>query len=149
MQAAAFRAAGLDWTYELADVPPDRLPDAVAALRQPDAAGANVTIPYKVAVMTLLDELEGDAVAVGAVNTIRREGGRLVGSNTDVTGVRAALGAAGVEAGGARAGRPGGGGAGRAAGGAPAGGGVDLLGRRADTGPGRRGTGLGCDAQRE
>src|SRR5712691_8962537 len=88
MQTAAFRAAGLPWTYELADVAPDRLAAAVAALREPGAAGANVTIPYKVAVMPMLDELEGDAVATGAVNTIRRDGGRLVGSNTDVVGVR-------------------------------------------------------------
>src|SRR5215471_4813786 len=97
MQTAAFRAAGLDWTYELADVPPDRLAEAVAGLRARHAAGANVTIPHKIAVMPLLDDLEGDAVAAGAVNTIRREDGQLVGSNTDVTGVRVALGAAGVE----------------------------------------------------
>jgi shikimate dehydrogenase len=103
MQTAAFRAAGLPWTYELADVAPERLADAVAALREPGAAGANVTIPYKVAVMPMLDELEGDAVATGAVNTIRRDGGRLVGSNTDVVGVRVALGAVGVEPEGARA----------------------------------------------
>jgi len=59
MQNAAFRAAGLDWTYELADVPPDRLPEAVAGLRGRYAAGANVTIPHKIAVMPLLDDLEG------------------------------------------------------------------------------------------
>ncbi len=139
MHAAAFRAAGLAWTYELADVPPDRLSDAVAALRQPDAAGANVTIPYKVAVMSLLDELEGDAVAVGAVNTIRREGARLVGSNTDVTGVRAALGAAGVEPAGARAVVLGGGGSARAAGVALEGADVTFVARRPDLGAGLRG----------
>ncbi len=51
MQSAAFRAAGLDWTYDLLDVPPAELPDAIRKLRAPDAAGANVTIPYKLAVM--------------------------------------------------------------------------------------------------
>src|SRR5207245_6542214 len=66
MHAAAFRATGLDWTYELADVAPERLAGAVAALRGAHAAGANVTIPHKIAVMALLDEVEGDAVAVGA-----------------------------------------------------------------------------------
>src|SRR5437660_165654 len=116
MHTAAFRAAGLDWTYELADVPPERLPAAVAALREPEAGGANVTIPHKIAVMPLLDELEGDAVAVGAVNTIRRDGDRLVGSNTDVTGVRVALGAAGVEPAGAHVVVLGVGGSARAAG---------------------------------
>lgn len=103
MHNAGFRAVGLDWTYELLDVPPEGLASAVASLRGPALVGANVTIPHKVVVMALLDELEGDAVHAGAVNTIRREGERLVGSNTDVTGVRVALGAAGVEPAGARA----------------------------------------------
>lgn len=115
MQTAGFRAAGLDWTYELLDVPPEGLPDAVRSLRGPRAAGANVTIPHKVAVMPLLDELEGDASRVGAVNTIRRQGDRLIGSNTDVTGVRVALGAVGVEPAGARAVVLGAGGSARAA----------------------------------
>ncbi|MBO0706344.1 MAG: shikimate dehydrogenase, partial [Candidatus Dormibacteraeota bacterium] len=87
MQSAAFAAAGLNWRYEVLDVPPDGLAAAVEALREPLYAGANVTIPHKVAVMRLLDELEGDALAAGAVNTIRRDGARLVGSNTDVVGI--------------------------------------------------------------
>src|ERR1051326_1099130 len=87
MQNAAFRASGLDWTYELCDVPPEGLAGAVAARGEPESAGANVTIPHKVAVMPLLDELEGEASAAGAVNTIRRAGDRLIGSNTDVAGI--------------------------------------------------------------
>src|SRR5437764_8320122 len=79
MQTAGFRAVGLDWTYELLDVAAGELPAAVESLRGPGAVGANVTIPHKVAVMPLLDALEGDAVETGAVNTIRREGDRLVG----------------------------------------------------------------------
>jgi len=136
MHTAAFRAAGLDWTYELADVPPERLPAAVAALREPEAGGANVTIPHKIAVMPLLDELEGDAVAVGAVNTIRRDGDRLVGSNTDVTGVRVALGAAGVEPAGAHVVVLGVGGSARAAGIALRGADVTFVARRPDAGAG-------------
>jgi len=101
MQSAAFRAVGLDWRYDLVDVPVERLSEAVAALREPEAMGANVTIPHKVAVMPLLDGLEGQAEEVGAVNTIRREGRRLVGSNTDVAGLKEAIAAVGVEARGA------------------------------------------------
>lgn len=97
MQSAAFAAAGLDWTYEVVDVPADRLAETVAGLRDPDVCGANVTIPHKVAVIAMLDALEGEAAAAGAVNTIRVDAGRLVGSNTDVTAIRVALGAAGVE----------------------------------------------------
>ena len=92
MQNAAFRAAGLaGWTYELFDVAPEELGAAVAALRLPGRAGANVTIPHKQAVIPLLDELDESAHRVGAVNFIRREGERLVGGNTDVAGIRAAL----------------------------------------------------------
>ena len=91
MQSAAFRAAGLDWTYDLLDVPPAALAGAIQKLRAPDAAGANVTIPYKLAVMEHLDRLDADALRAHAVNTISRDGGNLVGSNTDVAGIRAAL----------------------------------------------------------
>jgi len=92
MQNAAFRAAGLgDWSYELFDVAPEDLPAAVSALRLPGHAGANVTIPHKQAVIPLLDELDETARRVGAVNFIRREAERLVGGNTDVAGVQAAL----------------------------------------------------------
>jgi shikimate dehydrogenase len=136
MHSAAFRAVGLDWTYELADVPLERLPEVVSGLRGPDAAGANVTIPHKMAVIPLLDELEGDAAALGAVNTIRRDGDRLVGSNTDVTGVRVALGAVGVEPAGARAVVLGVGGSARAAGVALAGAEVTFVARRPEAGAG-------------
>lgn len=130
MQTAAFRAAGLNWTYELLDVPPQELPAAVRSLRGQATVGANVTIPYKVAVMPLLDRLEGDAVAAGAVNTVRREGGHLVGSNTDVTALRAALGAVGLEPAGARVIVLGAGGSARAAGVALAGADVTFVARR-------------------
>ena len=91
MQAAAFSAAGLDWTYELLDVPPSDLAAAIGRLREPESAGANVTIPFKLAVMDQLDRLDADALRAHAVNTISRDGGHLVGSNTDVAGIRAAM----------------------------------------------------------
>jgi len=92
MQNAAFQAAGLeDWSYELFDVAPEDLPQAVSALRLPGRAGANVTIPHKVAVMPLLDASDPLAVEVGAVNLVRRQGERLIGDNSDVAGIRAAL----------------------------------------------------------
>lgn len=84
----AFRAVGLDWTYLAFPVPPERLPDAIAGLRALGSAGANVTMPHKQAVIPLLDDISGDARAVGAVNTIERLGDRLIGHNTDVDGFR-------------------------------------------------------------
>src|ERR1700730_17385281 len=102
MQNAAFKAAGLtDWSYELFDVPPEGLAGAAAALPLPGRAGANVTIPHKLAVIPLLDECDELSTRVGAVNAIRRDGERLIGGNTDVAGVRTALEAVGWRGGGA------------------------------------------------
>jgi shikimate dehydrogenase len=91
MHNAAFRALGLDWTYELFDVAPGEVPGAMSRLRRPDVAGANVTIPHKQAVLQHLDIVDPDAVRARAVNTIVREGDRLVGSNTDIAAIGAAV----------------------------------------------------------
>jgi shikimate dehydrogenase len=144
-QAAAFAAAGLDWSYELLDIPAERLPEAVASLRAPPLMGANVTIPYKVAAMSLLDALEGEARAAGAINTVRREAGRLIGSNTDVTGVRVALGAAGVEPVGATVLVLGAGGSARAAAVALAGARLTFVARRPEAAAGLPGETLGWE----
>jgi len=83
---AAFRAAGIDATYSLADVLPEDLAATVAALRARDIVGANVTVPYKPAAVPFLDALSDEARALGAVNTIVNHTGRLTGLNTDVPG---------------------------------------------------------------
>jgi len=57
----------------------------------PDWRGCNVTVPHKETVVRLLDELDESAAAVGAVNCVVPRSGRLVGYNTDVDGVAAAL----------------------------------------------------------
>lgn len=90
LQEAAFAALGIPARYELWDTLPEQLPERVAALREPALLGANVTIPYKVAVGPLLDELSPEVRrAGGAVNTIVRtegpDGVRLVGYNTDIS----------------------------------------------------------------
>ncbi len=91
MQQAAFDAAGIPATYELWDRAPAELADAIAELRTDEFLGANVTIPHKEKAAGLVDRLTEEAHATGAVNTITREGKRLVGHNTDVPGFRAAL----------------------------------------------------------
>src|ERR1700693_1371159 len=115
MHNAAFRALGLDWTYELLDVPAPELPAAVERLRLPDVGGANVTIPHKLAVMDRLDGLDPDAIRAHAVNTIACDGERLIGSNTDVAGIREAISEVGLQPKGATAVILGGGGSARAA----------------------------------
>ena len=91
MHRAAFEALGIDAGYELWDRPPLALADAIAEIRGDEYLGANVTIPHKEKVVTLVDRATEDAHATGAVNTITREGKRLIGHNTDVPGFRAAL----------------------------------------------------------
>jgi shikimate dehydrogenase len=91
MQQAAFDDQGIDATYELWDRPPLGLADAIAELRGDDFLGANVTIPHKERIVPLVDRLTDEAHVTGAVNTITKEGKRLVGHNTDVPGFRVAL----------------------------------------------------------
>ena len=85
-QQAAIDALKLDITYERWATPPEGLETRIASLRAPHVLGANVTIPHKEAVIPMLDELDGLARKVGAVNTIVNREGRLHGHNTDVEG---------------------------------------------------------------
>ncbi|HET7727009.1 MAG TPA: shikimate dehydrogenase [Candidatus Limnocylindrales bacterium] len=91
MQQAAFDHLGIDARYELWDRPPIALADTIAELRDEETLGANVTIPHKERVVPLVDRTIEEAHATGAVNTITREGRRLVGHNTDVAGFKVAL----------------------------------------------------------
>jgi shikimate dehydrogenase len=114
MHNAAFQALGLDWGYDILDVPQADLAAALTRLREPDVAGANVTIPYKQTVMEHLDLIDDHAMRARAVNTIVNEDGRLSGYNTDIAGIRKALEEVQVEAAGAKVVILGAGGAARA-----------------------------------
>ena len=91
MQQAAFDAEELDIRYELWDRIPLALPDTIAELRGEEFVGANVTIPHKEKTVPLVDKTTEDAHATGAVNTITKDGKRLVGHNTDVAAFGFAL----------------------------------------------------------
>lgn len=87
MHNAAFQALGLPYAYQAFDVWPEHLAEAVRGMRALGFRGFNVTIPHKVAVMELVDELSEEAVGIGAVNTVViDEGRKLYGTNTDGTG---------------------------------------------------------------
>lgn len=73
-------------TYDMAELKPDELEAFINNLRQPQNAGTNITIPYKQDVLKYLDGIDNDARDVGAVNTIYKEGDKLLGTNTDVYG---------------------------------------------------------------
>ncbi|MGQ0678455.1 MAG: shikimate dehydrogenase [Actinomycetota bacterium] len=84
---AAFRALGLDWIYLGFGVESGRLAEAVKGLAAAGVRGLNVTMPHKIVALDLVDELTEQANLIGAINTIELSGGRLIGHNTDVTGL--------------------------------------------------------------
>ena len=117
MQEAGFEAAGLNWRYLNFEVPPHKLPAAMQAVDALGMRGINLTIPHKVAVIEHLDALAPEARAIGAVNTVRIEGGKKIGENTDGKGfLRGVRNDAGMDPGGKRVVMLGAGGAARAIG---------------------------------
>lgn len=115
MQEQAFAVLGLNWRYITLEVPPDALADAVRGMRAMNFAGANCTIPHKVAVIPHLDQVTPTAAKIGAVNTIiRQPDGTLLGENTDGKGFIRSVTEAGLDLNGVRAVIIGAGGAARA-----------------------------------
>ena len=77
-----------DYSYELFEKEPEELENF---LRNGDFHGINVTVPYKKAVIPYLDELTPIAAELGAVNTVVRRDGKLIGHNTDYFGFQTLL----------------------------------------------------------
>ncbi|MCL0073807.1 shikimate dehydrogenase [Dehalococcoidia bacterium] len=90
-QQAAFDHLGLDIRYELWETGPDNLGEVVQNIRSPQNLGANVTVPYKEQVLSLLDGIDEIASDIGAVNTIAKRDIGLMGYNTDAGGFLRAL----------------------------------------------------------
>jgi len=111
---AAYRALGLDWLYVALPVPPGAVHDALSGMRSLGIEGLSVTMPHKAAAAAAVDACTADAVALRAVNSIRRDGDRLVGDNTDGGGYVDSLVAEGVDPAGRRCVVLGAGGAARA-----------------------------------
>lgn len=103
MHEAGFRAVGLDWRYVPLDVPPGNLGVGFSILDAECVAGANVTIPHKEDALALAQELTPRAKAAGAVNTIIKRDGVLLGDNTDGWGLLRALAARGANPAGLKA----------------------------------------------
>ena len=91
MLEAAFAETGLNWRYLTIEVLPQDLAAAMRGMRAFNMRGVNLTIPHKVAVLQYLDEVRPAAALMGAVNTVIREGDRLIGENTDGKGFMLAL----------------------------------------------------------
>jgi shikimate dehydrogenase len=85
------RTLGLDGTYELADVAPEKFDAFFRGLKVNGFVGGNITIPHKEAAYRLVDRRERAADAIGAVNTVWYEGDTLIGGNTDWLGLVGSL----------------------------------------------------------
>src|SRR5512133_24007 len=94
IHAAALKSCGLEGDYSLFPIHPDDLTQFQALLnriRCGELHGLNVTIPHKQNVIPYLDDLTASARAIGAVNTIFAQDGKLIGHNTDAPGFLADL----------------------------------------------------------
>jgi len=91
MHNAAFAHLGLDYCYLPFSVRPDSLKTAVESVRALNLAGVNVTLPHKESVIPYLDNVNDEALFIGAVNTIVNQEGKLTGYNTDGRGFMRSL----------------------------------------------------------
>lgn len=83
---AAFRHLQLEHTYIAYRIPVGELAAGIDALKAIKIAGFNVTIPHKIEMMKLLDEMDTTCKVIGAVNTVLNDNGKLKGYNTDMIG---------------------------------------------------------------
>ena len=102
MHNAAFDALGLNWRYVPLPTPPEHVEAAVRGLAALGFVGANVTVPHKETVFSMLNAVEPSAMALGAVNTLftwQEQDGSLAisGYNTDSLGFVGALRRGGFE----------------------------------------------------
>lgn len=95
LHRAAYAALGLDWTYDAVELDVSELAGFLDDLG-PQWAGLSLTMPLKQAVLPLLDTCAALAHSVAAANTVVLTDGLRHGHNTDVAGILAALGEAGV-----------------------------------------------------
>ncbi|MGW0179673.1 shikimate dehydrogenase [Nocardia sp. NPDC003345] len=95
LHLAAYRALGLDWTYERIECTAERLPGLVNEMG-PEWVGLSVTMPGKEAALAYADERTERAVLVGSANTLVRTATGWRADCTDVDGVLGALRGGGV-----------------------------------------------------
>ncbi|MFW9801710.1 MAG: shikimate dehydrogenase [Candidatus Thorarchaeota archaeon] len=93
MHNAALTELGLDdeFKYEAMPLSSNELRGFVESVRRREIEGASITIPHKTKVMTYLSTISSEGLAVGAVNTLHRKDGLVIGSNTDIQGFTEAI----------------------------------------------------------
>ncbi len=91
MHDAAYRALGLPFVYVPFAATSESLPRAVEAMRTLGIRGFGVSMPFKIEVLSLIDELAPLARTIGASNTLVNDDGLVTGHNTDAEGAARAL----------------------------------------------------------
>ena len=97
LEEAGYQALGLNYRYLTIKVLPDDLQCAIDAVKAMHFRGINLTMPHKIKVIPMLDELSEAAQIIGAVNTVINNDGHLIGENTDGKGFTRSLMREGVE----------------------------------------------------
>jgi len=88
MHETALAYHGIDARYHAVDVLPGDLTSLISWMNRGSFQGANITIPYKRELLSVVDRLDNTAMSVGAINTLVKSDGELIGYNTDVDGFR-------------------------------------------------------------
>ena len=91
MQNAALNTCNIALKYARFQISPDELPSALELVRELNFVGVNLTTPHKIAASELVDEVDDNARRVGAVNTIKVDGAKFRGYNTDGKGFARAV----------------------------------------------------------
>ncbi|MCL1874416.1 MAG: shikimate dehydrogenase [Clostridiales bacterium] len=91
LHRAVFKALNIDIPYNALRIPQGYLKEFIRGVRGGVLQGFTVTIPHKREILPFLDEVRGGAALCGAVNTVMRDKGRLIGYNTDMEGLLLAL----------------------------------------------------------
>lgn len=86
MHQAALTHAGISADYLALELEPHEISSFAAWCNRDSFLGCNITIPYKQQFMALVDEMDPAAEQIGAINTIAKHDGKVVGYNTDLFG---------------------------------------------------------------
>ena len=86
-----YQKLGIDVEYKKWEISPNNLKSHIEKINNENFIGANITVPYKEKIVTLLDEIRNEAKFTGAVNTIVKNNNKLIGYNTDVYGIEQTL----------------------------------------------------------
>ena len=86
-----FKKNKINATYEKKLLKDEEIPELVNSLRKTEINGVNVTVPFKNSIIPFLDNLSPEAKKTNSVNTLLKEGDKIIGHNTDIAGFELAI----------------------------------------------------------